>query len=134
MKPRRVVYRVYEYIEGYKKPVPYALVYDDGSFKSLIFSREESIFHPPKKLIRESRLLTEKMWQLEFDLMQSQGSRWLTSISFRYCASQEENEFAYIALCALLKSGPPFHGYRIKYYGKGKPWIPNPDWSEGLRF
>ncbi len=41
---------------------------------------------------------------------------------------QEGDEEAFYTLCLLLNDLPPFKGYRIKYYGEGEPWIPNPDY------
>ena len=127
MKPRRVVYRVCRYNGVCKKTEPYALVYNDGSLKSLF----ESYLGLPAKLMIEGRKNQERMWKLSMDML---SDRWLHSILAQYCASQEENDIAFATLCKLLESGPPFHGYKIKYYGKGEPWILNPDWSEGKRY
>ena len=127
MKPRRVVYRVCRYNGVCKKIEPYALVYDDGSLKSIWHSR----LGLPAECIKRGRKGDERMWELSMDMF---SDRWLNSILDRHCASQEENEIAFATLCKLLESGPPFHGYKIKYYGKGEPWILNPDWSEGKRY
>ena len=41
--------------------------------------------------------------------------------------SPEEDEEAFSTLCLLLHDTPPFKGYKIECFGKGKPWIPNPE-------
>lgn len=41
----------------------------------------------------------------------------------------EEDEEAFYTLCLLLDDVPPFKGYKIEYFGEGKPWIPNPEYD-----
>ena len=43
--------------------------------------------------------------------------------------SPGEDEEAFSTLCLLLHDTPPFEGCEIKYYGKGEPWIPNPEYD-----
>lgn len=122
---KTLVYKVFEY-ESKRRKFPWFAVYNDGSVEALLFSEKLHTREGAKEL---NKAVSERM-NTSIETMKDVSSDMVGSLCYGPFMPSDENWPAFTSLCILLESSPPFDKkYKIKYYGKGDPWIPNPDYD-----
>lgn len=149
---KKIIYEVHKYI--YKKLLPFAYIYEDGTAECTIpipinipysiyrdlIETKRSTTENQKEYIEEwthkDRRFYEEKWQFKYNSYKEDASVFVNGalmyIDEKYIPSDEKYWDAFVMLQLCTEKHPPFKGFKIKYYGKGAPWIINPDWSPGI--